>query len=124
MRNEKGFTLIELIVVISIIGILAAFTLPSFASVTNDANQANMDTIEGILRNAITMWASDQLATNGTYTYPGSATVTIANMIEDGTIKDWSDNGAGVWTYAFGNVGTLTYAQTGGGTGYTITKLY
>ena len=124
MRNEHGFTLIELIIVISVIGILSAFALPRFASATNNANQANMDAIEGVLRFAIVAWASDELVTNGTYTYPASTTVTIANMIEDRGINDWSDNGAGVWTYVFGNVGTLTYAQTGGGTGYTITKLY
>jgi prepilin-type N-terminal cleavage/methylation domain-containing protein len=38
-RNRKGFTLIELIVVIAILAILAAIAIPTFTTITRDANQ-------------------------------------------------------------------------------------
>ena len=38
-RNKKGFTLIELIIVIAIIAILAAIAIPSFIGLTDQANQ-------------------------------------------------------------------------------------
>ena len=127
MKREQGFTLIELIVVIAIIGVLAAVAVPAFINVVDDAQLANMEAVEGTVRSAVTMWASDQLMTVGTYAYPAAAGVTIAAMTETGAIPDWSDNGGGTWTYAPGIVGTLVYAPvTVGGvnTGYTITKTY
>ena len=126
MKREQGFTLIELIVVIAIIGVLAAVAVPAFINVVDDAQQANMDAVEGTMRSAVTMWASDQLMTAGTYAYPPAATVTIPNMIEAGAINDWV-SGAGTWTYTPGTVGTLVYAPVvvgGVNTGYTITKTY
>lgn len=39
-HNQAGFTLVELIMVIVILGVLSAFALPKFANLTDDANEA------------------------------------------------------------------------------------
>jgi len=51
-KAQKGFTLIELVVVITILGILAAFAFPRFASLEVEARAATVDGLAGSLRAA------------------------------------------------------------------------
>ena len=51
-KQQTGFTLIELVIVIVILGLLAATALPRFADLTGDAREASLRGIEGAVRSA------------------------------------------------------------------------
>jgi MSHA pilin protein MshA len=51
-RIQRGFTLIELVMVIVIIGILAAIAIPKFTDLSGEANQAAVNGVTGALASA------------------------------------------------------------------------
>ncbi|WP_028865345.1 type II secretion system protein [Psychromonas aquimarina] len=50
LKNSNGFTLIELVIVIAILGILSAAAIPKFIDLSADAKKASLDSFAGAVR--------------------------------------------------------------------------
>lgn len=79
MKRQAGFTIVELVVVIALLGILAAVALPRFMDVTDDAKKASAQGFAGAMRSAVALVRAQAIATDSTggdVTFDGS-TVTV-----------------------------------------------
>jgi MSHA pilin protein MshA len=84
--TSRGFTLIELVVVITILGILAAFAIPKFVALDTQARVATISGLAGTVKSAAALGRSMAMATQSTtvVTMEG-AQVTLLNDYPDAT---------------------------------------
>ena len=92
VRNAKGFTLIELMVVILIIGILAALAIPKFTDASAKAKMSEIPTIVAAFDNA-------QLARIAETGDVGDVTAIVFDAPTNSKWFDWAENGGTDGTY-------------------------
>jgi MSHA pilin protein MshA len=85
---NKGFTLIELVVVITILGILAAFAVPKFVALDSTARAATISGLAGSVKSAAALARGLSMATGnaaGPVNMEGAA-VTLTNSYPDASL--------------------------------------
>ena len=117
-RNNGGFTLIELIVVIVILGILAVTAAPKFIDLQSDARLATLNGMKAAINSAVSLTYGKSLVNgkekeekvsitiNGSpvdvcYGYPCAAATEIQKVLDIGEFKECnkSSTAAGDWCY-------------------------
>ncbi|WP_077341003.1 type II secretion system protein [Pseudocolwellia agarivorans] len=95
LNTQKGFTLIELVVVIVILGILAATAAPKFIDLTSDAKKATMKGLRGAVESATSMVHAKALVSN---TIAESSSKLTVNGSDINVFAGWPTNEAATWT--------------------------
>lgn len=133
MNKSKGFSLIELILIITILGVMLISWLPKFLELSAEANQLYRDGVVSAVRSGLALYQTNYVIKNGTLEYPSSLdfakpapcgeenmcfTNVLYKGIDDGAWAKKSantytyDNGATIVTYAYNPV-QGTFLKTG-----------
>ena len=105
-RNSKGFTLIELVTVIAILGVLAAMTVPKFFALQEKARSEVEANIIGTIRAGLETYAANQIVTTGSKTYPKASSVDLLIEVLNPVPEEWF--------FVQAAPGTIRHAPSGG----------
>jgi type II secretion system protein G len=117
LRNSRGFTLIELMIVVVIIGILAAIAIPNFVAMQDRAREASVKANMHSFQLAVEDFA---VKNTGTYPIAGDDAAVKGNMPSGNYPKNPFTGNNDAWTWvapaAQGIIGMSAVSTTG----YTI----
>jgi len=117
-KVQSGFTLIELVVVITILGILAAFAVPRFASLEGEARLAATQALAGSIRSgaslAHALWLAEGDPGSNSVTMEGQAVALAFGYPTEGAIDDTLVEYAGFALTTPSNTAVFTKTSSSG----------
>ena len=116
MKKKKGFTLVELIIVIAVIAVLAAIAIPKFGAVKKDANlradQANAKIIATAVATAV--------ANGDTVTSAGVKDSEIEGYVDGNKVPNPKTTGATDFLVTYSEASGVTVKLVGGSSADTV----
>lgn len=115
--RHTGFTLVEILIVVVILGVLAAIVIPAFASATEDTRKAAFVSELRVFEQAILIYQNDHAA----FPSDGGSGSVPTELVPYVRVGDW-ENGTpigGVWDNEFEDVVTVGMGVHFNGTGTT-----
>ena len=91
---NKGFTLIELVIIMVILGVLAAVAVPRLGSTIDSSEASAEEAVIGSLKSALEVYAMDQVVNNSTKSYPSNPFDALDNKSKEELLNgNWSYDG-------------------------------
>jgi prepilin-type N-terminal cleavage/methylation domain-containing protein len=130
-KNKKAFSLVELVIVIVILGIIAAVAIPRISSGSKNAGEASLRANLATVRNAIDWYYGQHNTTfpgakdaGGTYGTAGTSGAFTSQLIwytkADGTVSESSDAAFPYGPYIRGSFPSLPVGSNAGKSGVKI----
>ena len=109
--SQKGFTLIELIIVMVILGIMAAIAVPRYLDSIENAEASAEDAVISAIRAGLKQYANNSLLEHGQETWPENPFDALADKPAGYTTDDEIADTDGEWTFMGDGMGYITHQR-------------